>query len=139
MLLYYERHCEISAKLPSALKICVTAINPIFQVAGVLVILVYLFIFWLHCIACSILVPQAAIKLCPLAVEVQSHNHWTAREFPGILYVFIPQMPPQSAVRCFAYIQHDELSLDPVAFHTCLSCLTMCLNLFVFISVFLLK
>ena len=24
----------------------------------------------------------------PLAVEVQNPNHWTAREFPGILYVF---------------------------------------------------
>ena len=37
--------------------------------------------------ALGILIPQLGIKPVPLAVEVQSLNHWTAREVP-ILYYF---------------------------------------------------
>ena len=32
--------------------------------------------------ACGILVPQPQIKLTPSAMEVQSLNHWIAREVP---------------------------------------------------------
>ena len=42
------------------------------------------FSFWLifspHQMACRILVPQPGIKPAPPALEVQSLNHWTARE-----------------------------------------------------------
>ena len=40
------------------------------------------FNFWLHCAACGILVPQPGIEPVPPALEVQSLNHWTAREVP---------------------------------------------------------
>ena len=36
-------------------------------------------------VACKILVPWLGIDPVPPAVEVQSPNHWTAREFPGII------------------------------------------------------
>ena len=40
----------------------------------------YLFI-WPHCVACKILVSQPGIQPSPPAVEAQSPNHQTAREF----------------------------------------------------------
>ena len=109
----------------------------IFQVAGVLVILV-LFIHFLAALhSMQHLSSPNSNQTVPLAVDpyrvLITGPPGNSLEF----CVFIPQMPPQSVVRLFAYIQHDaELSLDPVAFHTCLSCLTMCLNFFVFISIF---
>ena len=45
----------------------------------------FLFIYfsvWLHCMACGMLVPQPQIELTHSAVEVQSLNHWIAREVP---------------------------------------------------------
>ena len=41
------------------------------------------FIFWLHCMACGILVPWPGINPVPPAVESWSPNHWTTREFLG--------------------------------------------------------
>ena len=44
-------------------------------------------IFWLHCEACWILVPQPGIKPIPLAVKVQhlkSLKHWTTKEVPRL-------------------------------------------------------
>ena len=38
--------------------------------------------FWLHRVACGILVPQPGIKPAPPAVEAQSLNHWITREVP---------------------------------------------------------
>ena len=35
--------------------------------------------------ACGILVPRSGIEPTPPAWEVQSLNHWTAREVPGLL------------------------------------------------------
>ena len=40
------------------------------------------FLFWPHCAACRILVPQLGIEPMLPAVEVWSLNHWTAREVP---------------------------------------------------------
>ena len=39
--------------------------------------------FWLPNAVCSILVPQPEIELTLLALNVQSLNHWTAREVPS--------------------------------------------------------
>ena len=39
--------------------------------------------------ACGILVPQPGIEPVPLAVEVQSPNHWTTRKFPDKIFIFI--------------------------------------------------
>ena len=41
-----------------------------------------LFIFWLCCRACRILVPQPGIEPGPSAMKAWSPNHWTSREFP---------------------------------------------------------
>ena len=58
---------------------------------------VCLFVFWLCSAACRILVPQPGIEPGPPAVQVQSPNHWTAREsqiffcmiyFGGFRWVF---------------------------------------------------
>ena len=38
--------------------------------------------FWLHRAAFGLLVPQPGIEPVPPALEVQSLNHWTAREVP---------------------------------------------------------
>ena len=40
----------------------------------------FILIFWLHCVACGILVPWPGIESVPPAVEAWSPNHWTARE-----------------------------------------------------------
>ena len=38
--------------------------------------------FWLHCTACGILVPQSGIQPTSLAMEAPSLNHWTTRDVP---------------------------------------------------------
>ena len=45
--------------------------------------------FWLLCVARGILVPQPATEPKLSALEMQSLNHWTAKEVPhNSLYVF---------------------------------------------------
>ena len=46
-----------------------------------------LFNFFFCHVACGILVPWPRIEPLPFGVEVQSLNHWTAREVPQI-YIF---------------------------------------------------
>ena len=48
--------------------------------------LVFLFNFWLHCMACRILVPRPGIEPTPPAVEAWSLNHWTTREVPYLVF-----------------------------------------------------
>ena len=43
---------------------------------------------WPQCVACGILVPQPRIEPATPEVEVQSVNHWTAREVP-LLHFFL--------------------------------------------------
>ena len=45
-------------------------------------VLNFFFFFWPCSMACRILVPQRRIKPMPPALEMQSLNHWTAREVP---------------------------------------------------------
>ena len=40
----------------------------------------FYFTFWLHCMACGILVPPPGIEPTPPVVEARSLNHWTTRE-----------------------------------------------------------
>ena len=47
----------------------------------------YLFFFCLHQAACRILVSWPEMEPMPSALEAQSLNHWTAREFP-VIYLF---------------------------------------------------
>ena len=49
--------------------------------------------FWLHCAAHGILVPQPGVEPTPPAVEAQCPNHWTTREDPlrGFLKVKVAQ------------------------------------------------
>ena len=42
----------------------------------------FFFFFWLHHTACRIIAPQPGTEPGPLAVRLQSPNHWTTREFP---------------------------------------------------------
>ena len=41
---------------------------------------------WLHHMVCSILVSQPGIEPVLPAVEVESPNHWTAREFLAFMF-----------------------------------------------------
>ena len=52
----------------------------------------FFFFFCPHIMACRILVPQPGIEPMPPGVEVQSLNHWTAREVLAIqiLYYYGP-------------------------------------------------
>ena len=43
-------------------------------------LLIYLFIHWPYCVSCGILISQPETEPGPLAVRVQSPNHWTTRE-----------------------------------------------------------
>ena len=40
------------------------------------------FVFWLHCVACGILVPQPGIEPASPAVEALSLNHWEVQGSP---------------------------------------------------------
>ena len=41
--------------------------------------------FWLHGMACGILVPQLGMKPTPFPVEAERLNHWTNREVPKMM------------------------------------------------------
>lgn len=43
------------------------------------------FYFWLHHVACRILVAQPGLNLCPLDWEHSLH-HWTIREIPEVVF-----------------------------------------------------
>ena len=45
----------------------------------------FLFFFWLHRVACRILVPQPGMEPVPPALGDWSLNHWTSREVPPFL------------------------------------------------------
>ena len=47
---------------------------------GIIIIITIFTFSWLHCMACGILVPQPGTEPMSLGLEVQSLNHWTARE-----------------------------------------------------------
>ena len=63
----------------------------ILELAFLLLFLFYLF-FWLCCMACGILVPRPRIEPVPPAVEAWSPNHWTARKFPDLAFLFLSQV-----------------------------------------------
>ena len=48
----------------------------------------FLLSFWLHWVACGILLPWPGIKPMPLAVEARTPNHWTTREGPVALLLY---------------------------------------------------
>ena len=45
-------------------------------------------VFWLRHLACRILVPQPGIEPRSMAVKAQGPNHWTAREFPWLKFLY---------------------------------------------------
>lgn len=45
-------------------------------------IILFVYVFWLYCMAHGFLVPQLGVNPMPLEVKVWSLNHWTSREFP---------------------------------------------------------
>ena len=45
------------------------------------------YFFSLHHVACGILVPWPGMEPAPLAVKVQSLNHWTTRQFPSLVFM----------------------------------------------------
>ena len=47
---------------------------------------IYLFNFWLHWVACGILIPQPGIEPMPSAVKAWSPNHWTSREVSQLIH-----------------------------------------------------
>lgn len=50
-----------------------------------LLFFLFLFFFWLHCIAHGTLVSQPGMELGSSAVKARHPNHWTAKEFPLLL------------------------------------------------------
>ena len=46
----------------------------------------FIYLFWLHCVACGSLVPLPGIEPKLPELEELGHNHWTTREVP-----FFPQ------------------------------------------------
>ena len=44
------------------------------------------FFFWLHCVACGILIPQSGIEHGTMAVRAHNPNYWTARELPKFIF-----------------------------------------------------
>ena len=83
--------------------------------------------------ACGILVPWPGIKPQPPAVEVQSPNHWTAREVPraGLWWImYTTGLPPLlSASNTASYLQRNQVAEDtPVNFLPPAHQLDLCLS-----------
>jgi len=50
------------------------------------------FRFWLCSAACGILASRSGIEPMPLALKVQSPNHWSTREFPEVAFCLITKI-----------------------------------------------
>ena len=72
------------------------------------------FCFWPCHAACGILVPQPGIEPMPPAVEVQSPNHWTAREFPAVLLITVQKAFGLTMWAVFGWLNHSHESLPIV-------------------------
>ena len=74
---------------------------------------------WQCCTACGLLAPWPGIEPPPLALEVQSLNHWTTREVPQL-----------SSVRChpttskFNVSQMEFIFSPQTCFRSCVFCLS---------------
>ena len=62
--------------------------------------------FWLHCVACEILLPWPGIEPMPLAVETWTPSHWITKEshVSCFLYSFIHWW----MLRLFPYLGYSE-------------------------------
>ena len=45
--------------------------------------------FWPYHVAGGILVPKPGVEPGPMTVKMQNPNHWTAREFPSVVSLFL--------------------------------------------------
>ena len=90
--------------------VCNGGHSPIFLC--IFVLMYFFFFFWPHCTACGILIPWPGIQPGPMAVKVQSPNHWTAREFPNILFLLFT-IHVFFLVCCILYLY---LSISPIPF-----------------------
>ena len=70
----------------------------------------YLFIYWVFCVACGILVPKSRVKPMPSAVKAQSLDHWTAGEVSEIRLLIEEKCISGSQLQILAYIYSDGLS-----------------------------
>ena len=81
-----------------------------------LFVLVFVFVFCLHRIACGILFPWPGMEPIPPAVEAWRPNHWTAREFPPLLlwycFLFLPSFSFSQPICDFSLINWIHLYLE---------------------------
>ena len=73
----------------------------------ILIFIIFYFLFVGH-VAYGILAPWPGIKSVPPALEVQSHNHWTAREVPGSYFNSL-EKDPEICVSCISCIGRQIL------------------------------
>ena len=82
------------------------------------------FFFWLHHTACRVLVPRPGIEPMPRAVEVQSRNHWTAREVPRFLIKWFTEISFSGSLKIYLYVKRDgylHIVISPAFFPTSFS------------------
>ena len=76
---------------------------------------IFLFFLATSCGSCRILVPRPEIEPVPPAVEAQSPNGWTAREFPTLIFLvlFLPGEVGHSTAQgvIFDWPNHIDLLL----------------------------
>ena len=59
-----------------------------------------IFIFWLHCVVCALLVPQLGIEPTAPAGAAQNINCWTTRQVPRLN--FFEELPDYTPERSFS-------------------------------------
>ena len=88
---FYLRHSYFFWSCRAACRIILAEIaEPLFSTTHCSKCYMWIFFFfWLHCMACGLLVPWSGMEPMSPAVEAQSLNHWTTRETP--LFFFFPR------------------------------------------------
>ena len=72
----------------------------------------FFFFFWLHSMACGILVPGPGIEPMPPAIEEQSPNHWAIREVPQSLIWELRSQKPHRWPKFFFPLKSSILLLS---------------------------
>ena len=73
-----------------------------------------MFLFWLCCMACGILIPQPGRESRLLAVRAPSPNYWTTREFPKCLQLRKKKVTYQ--ILCEIYFIKNYLCVSQLYF-----------------------
>ena len=99
--------CFVDTNLRQHVQICK-------DITFILLIFIYLFTFWPHCMACGFSFPGQGSNLGPSAVKTQSLNHWTTREIPTFFFFSLYDFPYNCSCKPLFHLEWWKFNLGQI-------------------------